>query len=134
HPAKKWLQRVPLNRSENLAEALQSILFINGLVWQQGTTLIGLGRVVKYLARFLEETQSDIDSAKAMFRDFLTLLHKDYVRKSNLLFGDTGQVIVLGGRDILGGNLITEIILETLLDLHIPDPKIVFRFSGEESP
>lgn len=134
HPAKKWLQRVPLNRSENLAEALQSILFINGLVWQQGTTLIGLGRVDKYLARFLEETQSDIDSAKAMFRDFLTLLHKDYVRKSNLLFGDTGQVIVLGGRDILGGNLITEIILETLLDLHIPDPKIVFRFSGEESP
>ncbi len=134
HKAKNWLQRVPTKRAENLGEALQSILFINGLVWQQGTTLIGLGRVDKYLSRFSDEIRSNRDNAKALFHDFLLLLHKDYIRKSNVLLGDTGQVIVLGGQDLEGGNVITEIILETLHELHTPDPKVVFRYSGMENP
>ena len=117
-----------INRSaENLEEALQRILFINQFLWQTGHRLVGLGRIDKLLDSFPEmENEEDI------IVDFLYTLHEHYHYKSSEMPGDTGQIILLGGKESNNeyfANRLTYKFISCLNKLKIPDPKILLRVS-----
>lgn len=117
-------------------EAIQRILFVNQMFWQMGHRLIGLGHLDKIL---WNTYQSDIrtgklsrETALEILCDFLQELHKYYWLKSNVLMGDTGQIIILGGKNKNGGyecNELTYLFIEALIQLNLPDPKILLRVS-----
>ncbi|MBC7119318.1 MAG: DUF3029 family protein [Methanobacteriaceae archaeon] len=113
------LARVPVKPARNLEEALQSILFINSLLWMYGHPLNGLGR----LDKILEPYYTKAENTHEIIKNFILALSKYYEFKSNVLPGDTGQVIVLGGEY----NKLTQIFLEVMRELRLPDPKIVLR-------
>jgi pyruvate-formate lyase len=115
-------------------EALQRILFLNQILWQCGNELNGLGRLDQILLPYYlaDKKNGNMDATKVvdMLRDFLTLLHRDVNLKSDVLIGDTGQIIILGGVLSDGSdacNELTEYFLQALGSLHLPDPKILFR-------
>lgn len=117
------LGRVPLRPAETLEEALQSILFMNSLLWMYGHPLIGLGR----LDSILEDYHEDPEESRELIRDFILSISSYYEFKSNVLPGDTGQVIVLGG----DCNDLTGIFLEVMGELRLPDPKVVLRVNSK---
>jgi len=128
------LYRVPLYPAKNFFDALQSILIINSLLWMNGHPLIGLGRLDQILYPFyLEDIKNgriSREQGKMLLKEFLRALHKGFKYKSNALPGDTGQVIVLGGKDEKGvdkSNELTIFILDIMKELKLPDPKIVLR-------
>ena len=86
--------RITLDKPMDLKSALQSILFWNSLLWQTGHTLVGLGRLDKVL-----EPYKVPENAEDLICDFLMTLHNEYTFKSASLKGDTGQIIILGGKD-----------------------------------
>lgn len=127
-----------INRKANsFKDALQRILFLNQLLWQTGIFLNGIGRLDLILDKYYKD---DLDKkiiskkeAKEYLRDFLELLHKDYYFKSNSLYGDTGQIIILGGIDKKNNyfsNDITYMIIELMEELKEPDPKVLLRVSN----
>nr|WP_272942728.1 glycyl radical enzyme domain-containing protein [Methanobacterium formicicum] len=125
---------VPLNPPDNFKEAIQSLLFINSIIWANGHSLVGLGRLDQILYPFLEKDLNDDkiteEEAKFLIKEFLKTLHKYYKFKSNLFFGDTGQIIVLSGINPDGtdsSNILTYMFLSALEELEIPDPKIILR-------
>jgi formate C-acetyltransferase len=128
------LDQVPLLPARNFFEALQCILIINSFLWMAGHHLIGLGRLDIILYPFYSNdiNKGILNKDKAFFliKEFLKSLHKGFKYKSNVLPGDTGQVIVLGGKDNMGidqCNELTFIFMNVMKDLKLPDPKIVLR-------
>lgn len=64
------------------------------------------------------------------------MLNRDYRHKSLSLIGDTGQYILLGGINKNGKtvqNDLTELFLEVITELHLPDPKIILRVNDNTS-
>ena len=121
------------HKDSSLKEALQRVLFINQLLWQTNHTLIGLGRMDKYLSPFLGEASSSAQ----LFEDFFYSLHKDYKFKSGVLYGDTGQVIILGGTNKDGtyfSNAFTSEIIKTCIKANTTDPKIFMRVGLNTPP
>lgn len=115
-------------------EALQRILFVNQLLWQTQHTLVGLGRLDFILTPFYEKDITSncisMEEAKEMLRDFMLTLHKHYNYKSNTLLGDTGQIIVLGGKEENESYFcseLTRLFVEVTAELKLPDPKILIR-------
>jgi pyruvate-formate lyase len=133
----KSLDELFLRPANSLFDALQRILFINGIIWQTSHFLVGLGRLDYILDDVFSFDKNQPgysrDKTKELVKNFLLALHSHYVLKSNSLTGDTGQIIVLGGCDD-GGNYfkndLTEIFIDELKELHIPDPKIMLRVSS----
>lgn len=126
--------QIPLQPARTFQEALQSLLFINSLIWMDGHHLVGLGRLDQVLCPFLKRDLETgfIGTAEAMnlIREFLKSLNKYYEYKSSALLGDTGQVIVLGGKNYDGTdatNQLTCMFMDALKELKQPDPKIVLR-------
>lgn len=120
-------KRVTLNRPHDLREALQSILFWNSLLWQTGHQLVGLGRLDKVL-----EPYEVPENGRQLICDFLKTLHCKYDYKSSAYKGDTGQIILLGGLESDGSyftNQYTYLILECLMEINLPDPKVLLRVS-----
>ena len=127
--------------AEHFEEALQRILFYNQLLWQTGHGLNGLGRLDKILEDYYFDdlntgfiTQEEIYE---LIKSFLKTLHTYYWYKSAALMGDTGQVIVLGGKydDEYGEyyfyNDLTYMFIQAIKDLQLPDPKVLLRVSDE---
>lgn len=109
---------IPSGAPETLDDAIQLLLTFNSLLWAYGHPLIGLGR----LDRTLDGYPSSGDTHSIIGDLIRTLsLYSDF--KSNTLPGDTGQVIVLGG----DCNDLTRIFLEVMMELGLPDPKVVLR-------
>ncbi len=130
----KIFQKIPLIPPTDLKSALQFYLFINSLVWLESNSLVGLGRLDQifypYFLADIKKGKITIKETYSLFKEFFILLHKDYQYKSNVLLGDTGQVIILGGKNKDGTdatNELTYIIIDTLKDLNIPNHKIVLR-------
>ena len=128
------LNRVPIYPAKSFFDALQSILIINSLLWTNGYPLIGLGRLDQILYPFylkdIEKGRISKEKAKQLLREFMKALHKGFKYKSNVLLGDTGQVIVLGGKDkneVDRSNELTILLLEVMKELKLPDPKVVLR-------
>ena len=127
--------------AEHFEEALQRILFYNQLLWQTGHGLNGLGRLDKILEDYYFDdlntgfiTQEEIYE---LIKSFLKTLHTYYWYKSAALMGDTGQVIVLGGKydDEYGEyyfyNDLTYMFIQAIKELQLPDPKVLLRVSDE---
>jgi formate C-acetyltransferase len=128
------LRRMLKNKAETFHESLQRILFVNQLLWQEGHSLIGLGHLDKILYPYykhdIDNGVFDKERALYLIKEFLITLHGSYAYKSNVLLGDTGQIIVLGGlteeKTYLCNDL-TYMFIQALMELQIPDPKILLR-------
>lgn len=113
----------------SLRDALQRILFWNQILWQTNHRLVGLGRLDKTLDQYKIE-----DDSETVMRNFLMAIHSHYLYKSAAMLGDTGQVIVLGGNEKNNEyfcNQYTFLILKVLMELKLPDPKVVLRVSNK---
>jgi formate C-acetyltransferase len=127
--------------AEHFEEALQRILFYNQLLWQTGHGLNGLGRLDKILEDYyFDDLNSGFisqEEAYDLIKSFLRTLHTYYWYKSAALIGDTGQVIILGGKydDEYGEyyfyNDLTYMFIRAIKDLQLPDPKVLLRVSSE---
>ena len=124
--------------AKTLFEGLQRILFLNQFLWQTGHTLNGLGHLDWIL---IDLYQHDIasgrltrNSAAEMLKDFFRVLHANYWFKSQVLLGDTGQIVILGGRLANGGyacNDLTYLFIKVTKQLCLPDPKILLRCTSD---
>lgn len=133
----KWLSAMESKKAENFEEGLQRILFVNMLLWQTTHRLVGLGRL-DFLLNDLY--YSDISAghltynkALDIIKDFLKILHRYYWFKSDALLGDTGQIIILGGKNQDGSyfsNDLTYLFIQAIEELAIPDPKILLRIGN----
>lgn len=130
----QWFENMKTNRSESFEEALQRILFLNQLIWQTGSRLVGLGRLDMLLYPYykMDMAQGTLtkEQTKQLIREFLQILHGHYWFKSTKHLGDTGQVIILGGSDTEGSytaNELTYLFLESVKECQLSDPKIVLR-------
>ena len=133
-----WFRHLVSGPAESFAEALQRILFADQMFWQTGHRLIGLG----HLDTILKDTyEKDMESGKLseeealyLICDFLRELHKYYWLKSNVLMGDTGQIVILGGKNAEGKyecNELTYLFIKAVMRLNLPDPKILLRVSAD---
>lgn len=128
----EYLQNIKDKKCANFNEALQRILFFNQLFWQMGYTLCGLGRLDYILDKYYnndKEKYSEQD-IKEMIKDFYEVLNHHFEEKSNCLYGDTGQIIILGGLDSNNQNFtndLTYIFIEALKEYKKPDPKLFLR-------
>lgn len=132
----KYFERIKNDRCSSFDEALQRILFYNQLLWQFGHTLNGLGRLDKILEKYyVEDLKNNIitqEQAKTLLKDFCLLLNRDYVYKSSSLIGDTGQLIIIGGKEENGSYFYNEIsimLIDIIQDIQKPDPKLLLRVS-----
>lgn len=132
------LENIKNNRANSFEEAIQRILFFNQLMWQTGHYLNGLGRLDRILEKYyLEDLSSNkITKQEAinMLEEFVNKLHFDYYFKSNVINGDTGQIIEIGGTNINGEyecNDLTYIFIEIIKKLQLPDPKLFLRVNSK---
>lgn len=131
---KNFLKNIKNQKCESFEEGLQRILFFNQVFWQTGHKLNGLGRLDKVLNDlYYNDLNNDVinkEKSLKLIKKFLNTLHQYYWYKSNELMGDTGQIIVLGGKEENEEyfcNDLTYLFIEALQDLNIPDPKILLR-------
>lgn len=129
-----WFCSMKESPAKTFEEALQRILFLNQMLWQCGSKLVGLGRLdmllYPYYVRDVKNGILTEEQAVVILKDFMGRLHEHYWLKSNALMGDTGQVIILGGSDEEGNyvrNELTGLILKVIMELQLSDPKIVLR-------
>lgn len=125
---------------ESFDEAIQRLLFYNGLFWQCKYAHNGLGRLDLILNKYYEKDLRDgkitREEAKEKLYKLIKILGKDTKAKSSALVGDTGQVIIIGGIDAEGNtveNDITHILLEIFTEHPVPDPKLILRIGSNTS-
>ena len=121
-----------------LDEAIQKLLFYNGLFWQARHWHNGLGRLdyilYPYYKRDKDKGIETCESAKKRLKDFCLLLGSQTKFKSPTLIGDTGQYILLGGVDRDGNNVdndLTRMFLEIMTEIKVPDPKLIMRVNAQ---
>lgn len=127
-------------RPRSFDEAIQKLLFYNALFWQMQHKHVGLGRLDQifypYYRKDLADKKLTRAEAKEKLVAFCELLHRDVRFKSLSIIGDTGQYILLGGKDETGANVeneITELFLE-IFDTHpFADPKLILRVNDSTS-
>ena len=132
------LHGIKNRKANSFNDAIQRILFYNQVLWQTNHHLNGLGRLDlildKYYTKDLNNKIINKRKAKESIREFLKLLHRDYYYKSNTLYGDTGQIIILGGLDYNNKyfyNDLSYMFIEVVQELKEPDPKILLRVSKD---
>ena len=126
-----YFERMKDYPAETLEEGLQRILFWSSLFWQTGHNLLGLGRLDKILDGLkLPETEEETEQ---LILEFYQELHKYYEYKSNVILGDTGQIIILGGTEADGSyfcNDLTYAFIKAMIKFQKPDPKLLLRVSS----
>lgn len=130
----RWFRDMKEEGADSFEEAVQRILFLDQMLWQTGSKLVGLGRLDMLLYPYYrQDVQTGIltkEHAEQILKDLICRLHEHYWFKSSVLLGDTGQVIILGGSDQSGNYLrndLTDMILKVIKELQLSDPKIVLR-------
>lgn len=133
-----YLDEMLDKKVEHFDEALQRILFYNGLFWQCKYQQNGIGRLDLILGKYYEKDVKEgvltYQKAKELLHNFLLVLSHDTASKSAALIGDTGQVIILGGIGRDGctvENPVTHILLELLTENPVPDPKLLLRVNKD---
>lgn len=124
--------------AQGFEDALQRILFIDQLFWQMGHRLMGLGHLDEMLIdlyeRDIQRGKINEELALQIILDFYQALHKYYWLKSNVLLGDTGQIIVLGWRGRNGSyqcNKLSYLFLKAIGVNGQPDPKVLLRVAKD---
>lgn len=120
--------------AESFEAGLQRILFFHQIFWQLGQRLMGLGHLdtllIDLYLKDLKEDNISRDGAVRLIEDFFEALHRYCWLKSNMLLGDTGQIIILGNRDENDQyecNELTYLFIEATEKKQLPDPKILLR-------
>lgn len=120
--------------AESFEDGLQRILFFHQMFWQIGQRLMGLGHLDSMLAdlygKDLKDGKLSREEAGIILGDFLEALHRYCWLKSNMLLGDTGQIIIMGGRGRDGEYECSDLIslfIEVTAKKRLPDPKILLR-------
>lgn len=120
--------------AESFEAGLQRILFFHQIFWQIGQRLMGLGHLdtllIDLYRKDLEEEKITREGACQLIGDFFDALHRYCWLKSNMLLGDTGQIIILGSRDEndhYDCNELTYLLIEAIAKKQLPDPKILLR-------
>lgn len=133
-----YLNNIKDKKAESFEEAIQRILFYNQLLWQIGHSLSGLGRLDKILEKYykkdIENKVIDKESAKTIIKDMYYVLHEKFWYKSNVLLGDTGQIVILGGKEKDGSyfcNELTYLFIEAIEEVQLPDPKVFLRITNK---
>lgn len=118
--------------AKSLEDALQRIIFWSSIFWQSGHRLMGLGRLDYILDKFEIPAKKE---AISIICDFYQEMNRYYAFKSNAeSLGDTGQIIVLGGKNADGSyfnNELTYYFIDALKTNPIPDPKLMVRVSKD---
>ena len=127
--------------AEHFEEALQRILFFNQVLWQTGHSSISLGRLDKILEDYyFDDINSGFITQEEVYeilKSFLKTLHSFQWYKSDAFIGDTGQVIVLGGKyaDEYGEyyfyNDLTYMFIRAIDELNLYEPQVLLRISNE---
>lgn len=129
--SKKYFQRMLTCKTESLEEAFQRILFWSSLFWQTKHCHVGLGRLDKILASYA--TSLSDNEIIEVIQAFYFEIHNYYAYKSVSLMGDTGQLIILGGKEIDGSyysNRLSYCFIKAMKQSKLPDPKILLRVSN----
>lgn len=124
--------------AQSLFESLQRILFFNQFLWQTGHTLNGLGHLDWILEDLYRQELAagtlTREAAAELLKEFFRVLHENYWFKSAALMGDTGQIVILGGRAADGQyrcNDLTYLFIEVSRELRLPDPKVLLRCTAD---
>lgn len=136
----EYLKGIRNKKAKTLDEAVQRILFFNALLWQNRHQQNGLGRLdfilYPYYKKDIENGVIDSKDGRQMLERMVCILGKDYDYKSAALKGDTGQVIILGGKDSKGNkveNELTHMFLDIFTKKPVPDPKLLLKVGHETS-
>lgn len=128
---REFYKRMKNKSAETTLEALQRIAFWSDMFWQTGHNLMGFGRL-DYILKDIPNDES-IEEITNCFCEFFKAMHRYYYYKSSLeAIGDTGQIIVLGGKNEKGEyfyNQYTKCIMMSLKKVLLPDPKLLLRVS-----
>lgn len=130
----KYFENIKTKNTNSFKEGLQRILFFNQLMWQTNHPLNGFGRLDLILDNLYQNDEINRDDALKLIKDFLHKTHSYYSDKSNIILGDTGQIIVLGGLNednTYFFNDLTYLFMEALKEIQVPDPKIILRYSSD---
>ena len=128
---KTYFERMLTSKTESLEEAFQRILFWTSLFWQTEHSHVGLGRLDKILEPYIQNL-SDNEIIE-LIQDFYAELHNYYAFKSASLMGDTGQLIIIGGKETDGSyfcNRLTYCFIKAMKQSKLPDPKLLLRVSN----
>lgn len=131
-----WLNNFINEPAKDLGDALQRIIIINQLLWQTGHRLVSYGRLDYILDDVIKKDTSSDEEIIELLCDFLSAQHNYYELKSDELVGDTGQAIILGGKNEEGetfSNKLTHLFIAASEKLMIPDPKLLLRVSEDTS-
>lgn len=112
--------------ANSMIDSCQRILLWNSLLHQSGHLLVGLGRIDIILEKYCKDVDDKV------LEEFYKTLHKYYEYKSQILKGDTGQLIIIGGCRKDGEYICNEITIKTLdifKTINLPDPKLMLRVS-----
>ena len=132
----KALTDFKTKKAEDLFSALQRILLINSIQHQTNHHCVGLGRLDKILAPFIDDSMSD-DYIIDMIKEFYEMIHKYYIFKSYALMGDTGQIIILSGalekeyKYKKNRDRLTILMLKAFDRAKLLDPKPLLRVNNE---
>lgn len=127
------LKQVPLNGARNYYEALICVKFVSFVMRLGAIDHVTLGRFDQYMKPYFDksiaegETLSDILELTELF--FISM-NIDTDIFHGIQKGDNGQSMVLGGIDINGQNIfsdLSEICLQASEELKLIDPKINLR-------
>ena len=131
------IKNIFIKGSESFHEGLQRVLFINQWLWQTGHKHNGFGHLDLLLGDlYLKDISSGAiteETAKEYIKDFFRALHANCWFKSNLLLGDTGQIITLGGLSEDGSyryNELTTVFIDAAKEAKLPEPKLILRSSA----
>jgi len=134
---RRWIARVPWDQPSNFEEAVFAVWFLHLLCWYDNHKLIGLGRLDQWLWPYLkwDLEHGRITEAQALdvIKNLIEWLNGSRLRKSNLLLGDTGQTLIIGGLDGNGRdstNSLSILFIKALEELKLPEPKLVARVSS----
>lgn len=132
------LRKVSREAPTTLHEALQLMRIVQFGLYLHGMCHCGWGRMDQYLLPFYE---ADVkagrltqEGAKDLFAEFFIALNRDADLYPGAQQGDNGQSLMLGGCDSKTGgcaiNDLTYLIIETVLETRLIDPKINLRIDG----
>ena len=127
-----FFKNIKTKPASTFEEALQRILFFNQVLWQTGHELNGFGRLDLILDEIYSKDFISKKEALNLIKNFLKAGNSYFHYKSSALIGDTGQIIILGGLEENNkyfSNDLTYLFIQAVTELHLPDPKLILRYS-----
>ena len=132
--------KIPQKGADSFLEALQFFRLLHFCLWGSYNYHNTIGRFDQYLYPYwkkdMETGRMTSESASELLAEFFISFNKDSDLYPGMQQGDNGQSMVLGGKNIEGGddyNELSTACLMASLDLKLIDPKINLRVHAQTS-